>query len=166
METQTLRADLRTQRGRERVGWTKREAWIRLHYHMENRQRWESAVWHRALQSRALWQPRGVGWDRRWEGGLGGRGHMYAYGWFMLMYGRNQHNTVRQLSSNNFFLNYQWKLPQPFYLITHLRSSLSPDPALFFSLALTLYQPCIVYLFLIAYSLYWNVNSWEQRLFL
>ena len=26
--------------------------------------------------------------------------HMYTYGWFMLMYGRNQHNIVKQLSSN------------------------------------------------------------------
>ena len=25
---------------------------------------------------------------------------MYAYGWFMLLYGRNQHNIVKQLSSN------------------------------------------------------------------
>ena len=39
-----------------------------------------------------------------WEVG-GGRevqevGAMYTYGWFMLMYGRNQHNTVKQLASN------------------------------------------------------------------
>ena len=31
---------------------------------------------------------------------MGGRGHMYTYGWFMLMYGRNQHNIVKQSSSN------------------------------------------------------------------
>ena len=37
---------------------------------------------------------------RRWKGGSRGRGHMYTYGWFMLMYGRNQHNIVKQLSSN------------------------------------------------------------------
>ena len=35
------------------------------------------------------------------------RGHMYAYGWFLLTYGRNQYNTVKQLSSN---LN-KWKKP-------------------------------------------------------
>ena len=29
-----------------------------------------------------------------------GRGHMHAYGWFMLMDGRDQHNAVRQLSLN------------------------------------------------------------------
>ena len=27
------------------------------------------------------------------------RGHMYTYGSFMLMHGRNQHNIVKQLSS-------------------------------------------------------------------
>ena len=31
---------------------------------------------------------------------LRGRGHMYSYGWFMLSYDRNQHNIVKQLSSN------------------------------------------------------------------
>ena len=34
-----------------------------------------------------------------WEGGSRGRRRMDAYGWFMLMYGRNQHNIVKQLSS-------------------------------------------------------------------
>ena len=34
-----------------------------------------------------------------WEGGSGRRGHVYTYGWFMLKYGRNQHNIVRQCSS-------------------------------------------------------------------
>ena len=29
---------------------------------------------------------------------------MYIYVGFMLIYGRNQYNTVKQLSSNNFFL--------------------------------------------------------------
>ena len=33
--------------------------------------------------------------------GLGdGKGHMYTYGWFMLLYGRNQHSIVKQLSYN------------------------------------------------------------------
>ena len=48
---------------------------------------------------KTLWQP---GWDE-----VGGEKEVqeggdicYTYGWFMLMYGRNQHNTVKQLSSN------------------------------------------------------------------
>lgn len=32
----------------------------------------------------------------RWEGGSGGRGHMCASGWLMLMYGRNQHNIIKR----------------------------------------------------------------------
>ena len=38
------------------------------------------------------------GWDG--VGGSRGRAHMYAYVWFMLMYGKNQHAIVKQLSSN------------------------------------------------------------------
>ena len=33
-------------------------------------------------------------------GGPGGRGHMYVYGWLMLMYGKNHHNIVKLLSAN------------------------------------------------------------------
>ena len=53
---------------------------------------WEFAVWLRELKSGALWQPRDLGWNGRWEGGSRGKGHMYTYGWFMLMYGRNKYN--------------------------------------------------------------------------
>ena len=31
-------------------------------------------------QTGALYQPRGVGWEGRWEGGSKGRGYMYTYG--------------------------------------------------------------------------------------
>ena len=31
----------------------------------------------------------------RWDGERGGRGHLYTYGWFMVMFGRNQQNTVK-----------------------------------------------------------------------
>ena len=51
-------------------------------------------------QASALWQPRGVGWSERWEGGSRGMGHMCTYGWFMLIYDTNQHNIVKKLSSN------------------------------------------------------------------
>ena len=39
----------------------------------------EFALWLRKLK-RALYQPRGVGWGGRWEGGSKGRGYMYTYG--------------------------------------------------------------------------------------
>ena len=39
---------------------------------------WEFAVWLRELKSGALWQPRGVGWDGRWEEGFKREG-TYVY---------------------------------------------------------------------------------------
>ena len=55
---------------------------------------------------------------RRWKGGSRGRGHMYTYGWFMLMYGRNQHNIVGNylpiknkyifLKKDAFFISSSW----------------------------------------------------------
>ena len=42
----------------------------------------------------------GLGWGGRREGGSGGGGHLCSYGRFVLTYGRNQHNIVKQLTSN------------------------------------------------------------------
>ena len=44
------------------------------------------------------WELSSVVWDDQegWEGGLRGRGYMYTY----MLYNRNQHNIVKQLSSN------------------------------------------------------------------
>ena len=40
-----------------------------------------------------------------WDGGKGGcsrgSGYMFNYGWFILSYGRNHYNIVKQFSSNN-----------------------------------------------------------------
>ena len=35
-----------------------------------------------------------------WEGGSRGKGYMYTYNWFTLIYSRNEHNIVKQLYSN------------------------------------------------------------------
>ena len=51
-------------------------------------------------QAGTLYQPREVGWGGMWEGGSKGRGYMYAYGWFMLKFGRKQQNSIKQLSFN------------------------------------------------------------------
>ena len=51
-------------------------------------------------QTGALYQPRGVRWGGRWEGGSKGRGQMYTYGWFMLRFDRKQQNPIKQLSFN------------------------------------------------------------------
>ena len=50
-------------------------------------------------QTGFLYQPRGVGWGGRWEGGPNARGYMYTYGLFMLRFDRKQQNSVRQFSS-------------------------------------------------------------------
>ena len=39
-------------------------------------------------QTGALYQPRGVGQEGRWEGPLRGRGYMCTYGQFMLRFDR------------------------------------------------------------------------------
>ena len=52
-------------------------------------------------QTGALYQPRGVGWGGRWEGGSRGRGYMYIYDRFLLGFDRKQQNSVKQLSFNN-----------------------------------------------------------------
>ena len=51
-------------------------------------------------QTRALYQPRGVGWGGRWEGVSKGRGYIYTYGLFMLRFDRKQQNYVKQLFFN------------------------------------------------------------------
>ena len=43
-----------------------------------------------APKAGSLWQPGGMGWGGWWEGGSGWRGHMHAYGWLMLMYGKHR----------------------------------------------------------------------------
>ena len=45
-------------------------------------------------------QPRGVWKGGRWDGGSRRKGHMYTYGWFILMYDKNQTNIVKKLSFN------------------------------------------------------------------
>ena len=50
-------------------------------------------------QTGALYQPRGMGWGGRWEGGSKGRGYMYTYGLFMLRFDRKQQNSIKQLLS-------------------------------------------------------------------
>ena len=51
-------------------------------------------------QTRAMYQPRGVGWGGRWERVSKGREYMYTYGRFMLRFDRKQQNSVKQLSFN------------------------------------------------------------------
>ena len=42
--------------------------------------------------------------------------YIHSYDWFMLLYGRNQHNIVKQLSSNSKFKNWWWENPNRSHL--------------------------------------------------
>ena len=57
---------------------------------------WEFAVWPRELKQGLCNNLEG--WDG--EGGSRGRGYMYTYGWFILMFDRKQQNYVKQLPFN------------------------------------------------------------------
>ena len=59
----------------------------------------------------ALWQPRGVGWFGNWEGGSGVRRTYIYFGWFTLLYDRNQHKSVKQLKIKKekcWIVNFIW----------------------------------------------------------
>ena len=92
--------------GKEREGQIKRVALKHTLPSVKFDSQWKFAIWHKELKSGALWQTRGVVYSGRWEGCSRERGHMYTYGWFVLIYGRNKHNTVKQLSFN-FFLKFR-----------------------------------------------------------
>ena len=68
-------------------------------------------------QTGAPYQSKGMGWGGRWEGDSKGRGYMYTYGWFMLIFDSKQQNSVKQLSFNkkinNFFFKDILVLPSP-----------------------------------------------------
>ena len=46
-------------------------------------------------QTGALYQPRGMGWEGKWEGVSKGRGYMYTYGRFTLRFDRKQQDSVK-----------------------------------------------------------------------
>ena len=71
-----------------------------IHHHVWNREPVGICCVTQGAQPSAVCQPRGVGWGGRWEGGSRRRGRMYICGWFMLIYGRSQHNIVKQTSCN------------------------------------------------------------------
>ena len=51
-------------------------------------------------QTGALYQPRGVGCGRRWEGGSKGKRYMYTYVLLMLRFDKKQQKSAKQLSFN------------------------------------------------------------------
>ena len=77
--------------GKERVTWI--ETYTLPYVKLANQ--WKSAVWCREPKSGTLWQPRGVGWSARWEGG-----DICIPGFDSCWYMADQHNIVKQLSCN------------------------------------------------------------------
>ena len=69
---------------------------------------WMNLKTTQETQTGALYQSRGVGWGRKWEGGSKGKGYVYTYGWFMLKFDRKQQNSIKQLSFNK-KINYKRK---------------------------------------------------------
>ena len=86
MEMQTEGTDLWTQWRKERMARIGREALKQYIIICKTDSQGEFATWCRELRSGALWQPGGVRWSGRLEGGSKGRRPMYTYGWFMFIY--------------------------------------------------------------------------------
>ena len=61
----------------EMYGQTNMETYITI---CKTDNQWEFVVWLRKLKTGALYQPRGVGWGGRREGGSKVRGYRYTYG--------------------------------------------------------------------------------------
>ena len=100
METQIQKTDLWTQWEKERVGWTDRVAWKYILSLWKTESRWAFALCPSEPSPVLCDNLEGI-MEWRWEGGSARRGHIYTCDWFMLMYGRKQHNSVKQLSSKN-----------------------------------------------------------------
>ena len=104
---------------------------------------WEFALWHRELKPGALLQTRGVGCGGRWGGGWRGKGHMYTYGRFMLMYGRNQHNIYCKAITFQLKIKYtiQWFLVYSNNCVTittvKFKTFLSPQKEISYLLSIT-----------------------------
>ena len=68
--------------------------WLRIHLHVKQTASGKLLynTGSSAQCSVTIWG----GW-RVWEGGPRGRGYMYTYSWFTMLYSRNKHNIVKQL---------------------------------------------------------------------
>ena len=95
------RADVWTQKGKERKGRVERRAWKHTHHHLQDSQpvgcAGQTASGVRCVTQGAQTQRAGTTWrgERGREGGFKREG-TYVYLWlFMLLYSRNQHYIVK-----------------------------------------------------------------------
>ena len=80
MQKQTKRIDLQTweREGEgEMYGKNNMETYITI---CKIDSQWGICCMAQETQTGSLYQPRGVGWGGRWEGGSKGRGYLYTYG--------------------------------------------------------------------------------------
>ena len=94
-ETDTENRPMDTGRGEERVRCMERVTWRHTLSYVKQIAN-GNLLYVSGNSNRALYQPREV----RWKGGSRRRGYMYTYGWFMWLFDRKQHNSVKQLSFN------------------------------------------------------------------
>ena len=79
MKKLTQRTDLQTQgRGKERVRCMERVTWKLTLPHVKYTAN-GNFLYDTGTQTEALYQPRGMRWEERWEGGIRGRKYMYTY---------------------------------------------------------------------------------------
>ena len=65
-----------------------------IHYHVKNMI--SASLMHETGHPKSVLWDNIEGWGGgRWEEGSGSGGHMYTYGQFMLMYGKNHQNIVK-----------------------------------------------------------------------
>ena len=88
-----INVEMWTKREKERVEWIGKIAPTYIHYPVWNRQLVGSCCRVQGAQLGVLWWPRGVGcgwWEEGWrEGGSRGRGYVYTYSLFSLLYSKN-----------------------------------------------------------------------------
>ena len=94
IQMQIQRTDLWSQQGKK-SGQSEKVALTYIHHMCEICSEWGAAIQHRGPSQHSVMTQRG---GMRVEGGSRGRECIYTYG--RLLYGRNQHHIVKQLSSN------------------------------------------------------------------
>ena len=96
-DTENRRKD--TRRGKEKLRYMESAPWkLTLPYVKQTANK--NLLHVSGNSNRCSYQPTGMGWGGGDVRKVQERGHIYAYGWFMLMFHRKQQNSVNQWSFN------------------------------------------------------------------